>query len=226
VLKNATIITRSAWVIYNYQPTLLGTIWNQVMTTFEGKELPKEKIWQFYIKSNEIVIGSSVMYGKGTGRKQARVIGMDRSNKYSDSKSYVTLEFAGGHRRTVLYNGCYMEGETLVPIDFSLYHKLWDQYQWRNKGTQMKEGKLPFLIAPYYHIDYIDGVLFATDPVKLEGVKQSNNGMEAQVSAVPPKTEERPAYYVQKDKKGISLTISMSDLEEQLSKQGYKITKS
>ena len=225
VLKQATIITRTAWVIYNYQPTLLGTIWSQVMTNFEGKELPKEKLWQFYIKASEIVIGSKVMYGSGANRKPANVIGMDRSNKYSDSKSYVTLEFAGNHRRTVPYNGCYMEGETLVPIDFSIYHKLWDQYQWRSKGSQMKEGKLPFLIAPYYNVKHIDGVLFASDPVKPEIADISSNGVDIHVSPDPPKAEEIPAYYVQKDKKIINLAISISDLEEQLSKQGYIITK-
>lgn len=215
VMKQATIIDKKASVIYNYEVTTLGSIWNKIMTTFEGKELPTEKIWQFFIKSNEIVIGSKVMYGRGNGRKEAIVRGMDG---IKEGRRWITIEFESKDQKTVLYNACSLVGfESLIPIDFDLYYKVWDNYKYRNKGDLMRKGKLQYLIAPYYQIKHINDRAFASNPIF-----PNTDNPEIRIEPEIKEKQEKP---IEPENKKITLTVSLSGLEKQLEKQGYKLEK-
>lgn len=172
VMKLATLLSKEDTVIWGFGIHKLGVIWDRVMTNYKDKDLPTDKLWQFYIKSIVVVIGSKVMYGRGRGRKEGRVLGLDPEGK---KPRFVTIGFPGNNRKTVLYNSCTMVGlETLTPIDFDLYHLLKNEYSYRNKPNWIKEGKLKHMIAPHYSIKEVNGVLFACDPMKPEDRKAAD----------------------------------------------------
>ncbi len=241
--------------MWSGEPQILRSIWDLVMTTYDKKDIPKEKIWQFYIKSIAVVIGSRVMYGRGKGRKEGVVLGMDPANT-TKSKRYVTVEFPGDNRRTVPYNSCTMVGfETLTPIEFDLYHLLNAEYKYRNRTDKVWDGKLNHMIAPHYNIKEVGGVLFAYDPMKPEDRPKKVDTTEGLIPQ-PRNTKydvenfENPIEMIRRNDPGVMpgtsagkevqvetklpitikdekilLTIPLETIKKQLFSQGYKLTK-
>jgi len=154
---------------------------------------------------------------------------MDLAKK--DGKRYVTIEFPGNNRATKLYNSCTLVGfETLIPIDFELYYRIYGEYKWRNKGSMMKDGKLKHLIAPYYNIKYVNKVLFACDPVEVGVILKESIKADPPIKIEFPLKTPQPLPDVARGEtiavnKNISLSIPIMEIEKQLFIQGYKLTK-
>ena len=230
MLKKASMFHDEAYVIYRYEIRQMKNIRKYVMTEYNGKEIPKEIISQFFIQTDEVMIGSKVVYGKGG--KPAKVIGLDKEKEYSTDKVYATIEFLSGDRKTVLYNSCKLPSPTLTPIDFGLYRELWTDYKLRDRMSD--KSKLFYLMAPYYKIKTIGGIDFATDPQFLEEKepelktmkdveKQIAEDEKAVAQVCDPPLEQAKVVYVENRK--INLTFDVEELKKQLFAQGYKVTK-
>ena len=230
VLKRATLFHEEACVIYKYEISLLKNIYKYVMTEYNGKDIPKEMINQFFIQTDEVMIGSKITYGKGS--KPATVIGLDKQREYSKDKTYATIEFLSGDRKTVPYNSCHLKEPTLTPLDFDLYKELWTDYKLRDRMTD--KSKLFYLMAHYYKIKKINGIIYATDPEFLEDnepelktmaedEKQIAEDEKAVAEVCGPPLEQAKVVYVENKK--INLTFDFEELKNQLFAQGYKVTK-
>jgi len=230
VLKRATLFHEQALVVYKYEIRLLKNIYKQVISTYNGKEITTKLISQFFIQTDEVMIGSNISYGKGS--KPAKVIGLDKERDYSTDKTYATIEFLSGDRKTVLYNSCNLKEPTLTPLGFDLYRELWTDYKLRDRMPD--KSKLFYLMAHYYKLKTIDGIMYATDPQFLEDNEPELKTMEEiekqiaedekAVSEVydPPLTNAKIVYV---ENKKINLDFNIEELKKQLLTQGYKITK-
>lgn len=113
-LKQATIRTSNAKILYKRNIVALEGLEKEVLITYDKKTFFKDKVFQIFVAIGSKEPGVRVIY-RG---KSALVIYVD------DDRNYCTIEFEDKKQKTIEVDKCRMEGDHLVPVHFDHYEEL------------------------------------------------------------------------------------------------------
>jgi len=113
-LKQATIRTSNAKMLYKRNIVPLKGLEKEVLITYGGNTFYTKDVFQIYVAVSSKEQGGKVIY-RG---KDAVIVFID------EKRSYCTIEFENKSQKTIELTKCRMDADHLIPVHFDHYEEL------------------------------------------------------------------------------------------------------